>query len=139
MNKLFLSGTITRDCELLETKGDLKFTKVSIAVDRPYTSENGEKQTDYFTITLWGKKAEYYAKKGTKGSKVNFLGMLQNKKYTDKDGNTKYENQIVVSEEELFTKNSDGNSKKSSSTKKDKQGEDNYKNQMQIDEDDLPF
>ena len=35
--------------------------------------------------------------------------MLQNKKYTDKDGNTKYENQIVVSEEELFTKNSDGN------------------------------
>lgn len=139
MNKLFLSGTITRNCELLQTKNGLKFTKVSIAVDRPYTSENGEKQTDYFTITLWDKKAEYYAKNGTKGSRVTLLGMLQNKKYTDKDGNTKYENQIVVSEEELFIKSNDGSSKKSSSSKKEENKQNNYRNQMQIDEDDLPF
>ena len=53
MNKVFLIGNLTRDPELTETSGGVSVCHFSIAVNRNYTSGDGERQTDFFNVTAW--------------------------------------------------------------------------------------
>jgi len=53
MNKVFLIGNLTRDPELTETASGVAVCHCSIAVNRNYTSGDGERQTDFFNIVAW--------------------------------------------------------------------------------------
>ena len=53
MNKVFLIGNLTRDPEVSETSGGVSVCHFSIAVNRSYTSSDGERQTDFFNVTAW--------------------------------------------------------------------------------------
>ena len=58
MNKVFLIGNLTRDPELTETAGGVAVCHFAIAVNRNYTSQDGERQTDFFNCTAWRGQAE---------------------------------------------------------------------------------
>ncbi len=103
MNKVQLIGNLTRDPELNETPSGVAVCRFSIAVNRSYANEEGERIADYFNITVWRGQAENCAKFLKKGSKVAIVGSLQNRTYEDKDGVERKVTDIIASEVEFLT------------------------------------
>lgn len=110
MNKVYLIGNLTRDPELSETNSGVPVCRFSIAVNRSYSSSDGERLTDFFNITVWRNSAENCGKYLKKGSKVAVVGSLQNRTYDDKEGIKRQVTDIIANEVEfLSTKNSTEN------------------------------
>ena len=101
MNKVELIGNLTRDPELSETTNGAVFCRFGLAVVRPFTSGE-KKQTDFFNITAWRAIAENCARYLKKGSKIGVVGSLQNRTYTDKNGEDKTVTEIIATEVEFL-------------------------------------
>ena len=86
MNKVFLIGNLTRDPELTETASGVPVCHFSIAVNRNYSSQDGERQTDFFNCTAWRTMAETIARYTKKGKKVSVVGSIQMRNYEDNQG-----------------------------------------------------
>ena len=86
MNKLFLIGNLTRDPELRETPSGVSMCRFAIAVQRPYSSQDGERQTDFFECTAWRGLGETIARFTKKGKKVAVSGSIQIRNYEDNQG-----------------------------------------------------
>ena len=76
MNKVVLIGRLTRDPELRYTSSNIPSARFSLAVDRPFTSQSGERETDFINIVVWRKQAENVKKYITKGSLVAVEGRI---------------------------------------------------------------
>ena len=109
MNKVILIGNLTKDPELSETPSGVAVCKFSLAVSRDYTNAEGNRDTDFFNITVWRGRAENCGKYLKKGNKVAIVGSLQTRSYEDKDGIMRYVTDIVASEVEFLTPKSSGN------------------------------
>lgn len=83
MNKVFLSGNLTRDPEVRYSTSGKSFAKMGIAVNRPYSKE---KAVDFFNLTAFGKTAEFCGRYMTKGTRVLVEGSIQLSSYENKDG-----------------------------------------------------
>ena len=92
MNKIFISGNLTRDPEIRYTQSGKAVAKMGIAVNRPFSKE---KEVDFFNLTAWEKTAEFCGRYLTKGSRVLVEGRLQNNIY-EKDGVKHYAEKIIV-------------------------------------------
>lgn len=103
MNKTILIGNLTRDPELTETPNGVAVCKFSIAVSRDYADADGNRETDFFNITVWRGRAENCGKYLKKGNKVAIVGKLQNRSYEDKDGVKRYVTDIIADEVEFLT------------------------------------
>lgn len=103
MNKVILIGNLTRDPELSETPNGVAVCRFSIAVSRDYANADGNRETDFFNITVWRGRAENCGKYLKKGSKVAVVGSLQNRTYEDKEGTTRYVTDIVANEVEFLS------------------------------------
>ena len=109
MNKVFLIGNLTRDPELTETAGGVSVCHFAIAVNRSYTSSDGERQTDFFNITAWRGLADNIARFCKKGSKVAVSGSIQLRNYEDNNGQKRTAVDIIAQDVEfLSSKNSGG-------------------------------
>ena len=97
MNRVFITGNLTRDPETINYDGGSVCT-ISIAVSREY----GEDVADFFTVKVFGKQGENCATYLTKGSKIGLDGRIENRKYTDKDGNTRYATEIIANRVEFL-------------------------------------
>lgn len=135
MNKVYLIGNLTRDPELAETSSGIKVCRFAIAVNRTYSTNEGERVTDFFNITVWRNQAENCGRYLKKGSKVAVVGSLQNRTYEDKTGVSRTVTDIVASEVEfLSTRNSQD---EDSPRPTPKQG--GRPALEPVDDDDLPF
>jgi single-strand DNA-binding protein len=87
LNKIRLIGNLGKDPELNVTSDGTPYTKFSLAVNRSYKTNSGEKkeETEWFNIVTWRQLAELCEKYLHKGSKVYVEGRLTQRKYTDKD------------------------------------------------------
>ena len=109
MNKVFLIGNLTRDPELTETAGGVSVCHFAIAVNRSYTSSDGERQTDFFNVTAWRNLADTVARFTKKGNKVAVSGSIQLRNYEDNQGVRRTAVDIIAQDVEfLTTKNSGG-------------------------------
>ena len=70
LNKIFIMGRLTRDPELRRTQSGTPVTSFSLAVDRDYKTQSGEKETDFIDVVAWRATAEFVAKYFTKGCMV---------------------------------------------------------------------
>ena len=104
MNKVFLIGNLTRDPELAETNSGVAVCHFSIAVNRSFSSADGERQTDFFNVTAWRGTAENVAKFCKKGSKVAVSGSIQIRQYDDQQGNKRTAVDIVAQEVEFLNR-----------------------------------
>lgn len=86
MNRLLITGNLTKDPDLSETANGTSYCNFSIAVNRAMPDSDGNKQTDFFNCTAWRQRAEVIAKYCKKGSKVLVEGEMQSRSYEDKDG-----------------------------------------------------
>jgi single-strand DNA-binding protein len=96
MNRVELIGRITRDPELRYTGNNIATTRFTLAVNRPFQSQNGEQGTDFINIVVWRKQAENVCNFLNKGSLVSIEGRLQTGSYDDKDGNKRYTMEVVA-------------------------------------------
>lgn len=111
MNKVFLIGNLTRDPELTETPSGVAVCHFAIAVNRNYSSQDGERQTDFFNCTAWRTTAETVARYTKKGNKVAVSGSIQLRNYEDNQGAKRTAVDIIVQDVEFLTpKGSSGDS-----------------------------
>ena len=109
-NKCILQGRLTADPELKNTQGGTAVTSFTLAVDRRYTKEGGEKQTDFITCQAWRSTAEFICKYFGKGSAMLVCGELQTRSW-EQDGQKRYATEVVVGDVSFCEakKNSEGN------------------------------
>ncbi|MBQ2768379.1 MAG: single-stranded DNA-binding protein [Clostridia bacterium] len=103
MNKVFLIGNLTRDPELRETPSGVAMCRFAIAVNRNYSSGDGERQTDFFECTAWRGMAETIARYTKKGKKISIVGSIQLRNYEDNQGVKRTAVDIVVQDFEFLS------------------------------------
>lgn len=96
LNHIALMGRLTRDPEYRTTQTGLSVTNFSIAVDRDFPGQDGEKETDFIDCVAWRKTAEFVTKYFHKGSQIALTGRLQIRSWTDKDGNKRRTAEVVA-------------------------------------------
>src|SRR5579864_3358142 len=100
-NHIVLVGRLVADPELRQTQAGVPVTSFRIAVDRP-KSRDGEKQTDFFGVSIWRQRAERAAEFLQKGRLVLIAGRLQIREYTDKDNNRRTAVEVVADDFQML-------------------------------------
>ncbi|NPV42580.1 Single-stranded DNA-binding protein A [Koleobacter methoxysyntrophicus] len=98
MNKVILIGRLTRDPELRYLTSGAAVATFTIAVDRPFTNQQGERETDFIKIVTWRKLAENCANNLNKGRLVGVSGRLQIRSYEGEDGQRRWVTEVVADE-----------------------------------------
>ena len=96
LNKIFIMGRLTRDPELRRTQSGTAVTSFTLAVDRDFKSQSGEKETDFIDVVAWRATAEFVAKYFSKGRMAVVEGRLQIREWKDKDGNNRRSAEVVA-------------------------------------------
>ena len=97
LNQVVLIGRLTRDPELRYTPGNgVPVATFTLAVDRPFTNQQGEREADFINIVTWRKLAENCANYLKKGSLAAVTGRLQIRSYDDSQGVRRKVSEIVA-------------------------------------------
>lgn len=108
MNKVILCGRLTKDTEIKLTTNQTKFCQFTLAVDRKFKDQNGQKQTDFISCIAWRNTADFIAKYFKKGNKIGICGSIQTRSY-EKDGQKTFITEVVVEEAEFVENNAKPN------------------------------
>ena len=95
MNRVELVGRITRDPELRYTSSNIASVRFTLAVNRNFTNQNGEREADFINCVAWRNQAENIKKYVSKGSLVSVEGRIQTGSY-EKDGQRIYTTDVVA-------------------------------------------
>jgi len=96
MNNVSLVGRITKDPELRTTGSGNVTTTITVAINRRFTNQAGEREADFIQCVVWNKQAENVCKYVAKGSLVGVNGRIQTRNYDDKDGKKVYVTEVVA-------------------------------------------
>lgn len=96
LNNVVIMGRLTRDPELRRTQTGTAVASLTLACDRDFKPQNGEKETDFIDVVVWGKTAEFAANYFTKGRMAIVEGRLQVRNWQDKDGNKRKTAEVVA-------------------------------------------
>ena len=97
LNKVVLIGRLTKDPDLRYTQSGIAVARFTLAVDRGFKNQDGEKQADFIPITVWRGAAESCAKYLSKGRLVAVVGRIQTGSY-EQDGQRRYTWEVVADE-----------------------------------------
>ena len=97
LNRVVLIGHLTKDPELRTASNDISVTSFTIAVDRNFNNQQGEKETDFIPVVAWRKLADTCAKYLAKGRLVAVSGRMQVRSYEGKEGK-RYITEVVADE-----------------------------------------
>lgn len=93
-NKVILIGRLVNTPELNKTANDKSVARATLAVNRRYKGQNGEREADFVNVVVWGKLAETLASYASKGSLISLDGELRTRRY-EKDGMTHYVTEVL--------------------------------------------
>ena len=97
MNKFQFLGRLTKDPEVRYTANtNSQVTVFTLAVNRRYVSQKGEREVDCFNLTAFGKTAEFVSKYYKKGQQVLVEGRIQNRTWEDDKGQKRYATDFIV-------------------------------------------
>ena len=133
VNKVLLIGNLTQDPELryIPSSGTA-VVKFTLAVNRPFTNQQGEREADFINITAWRKLAENCANYIQKGSKVYVEGRLQIRSFDDKEGIRRKVAEVVAENVQFLDKKGAGGYEEQKVSEEDIPPEN-------IKDDDIPF
>lgn len=147
INNVTLVGRLTRDAELRFTGSGIAVASFNLAAERPYTSANGNKETDFIQCVVWKKTAEALSNYTRKGSLIGLTGRIQTRNYEGNDGKKVYVTEVVA-ENIKFLESKKTSDKQSSSNqgnytksapKDDRDPFEENNDNVSISDDDLPF
>ena len=96
LNRVILIGNLTQDPELRYTPDGTPVASFTLAVNRPYINQSGERETDFIPVVVWRKQAERCSDYLTKGSQVAVDGRLQIRSYEDRDGVRRKVSEVIA-------------------------------------------
>lgn len=102
MNTVQLVGRLTRDVELRFTSSGTAVGSFTIAVNRNFTNQQGEREADFISCVIWRKAAENLANFTRKGSLIAIDGRLQTRSYDNQQGQRVYVTEVVVNNFDLL-------------------------------------
>ena len=149
INRVVLTGRLTRVPELKTTQSGLSVASFTLAVNRQFTDVHGKRAADFISCVIWRKSAENFCKFTTKGSLVGIDGRIQTRSYDNKEGQRVYITEVVVdsfsllepkSESQVSNAGNDNNSYSSNNNADaapDPFGGNG--NSIEVSDDDLPF
>ena len=118
VNKVILIGNLGKDPEVRYLDSGVAVANFSLATTESYKNKEGERvsQTEWHNVVLWRGLAEVAEKWLKKGSSVYIEGKIRNRKWEDKDGNTRYTTEILADNMTMLGKKDTGSSETSEST-----------------------
>ena len=137
LNKAILIGRLTKDPELRYTPANgIAVTTFTVAVNRPFTNQQGEREADFIPIVVWRKQAENCANYLNKGSLVAVDGRIQVRTYDDKEGQRRWVTEVVGDNVRFLSPKGEqpGSTDQESGESNGIKGE-----EVNITEDDVPF
>ena len=137
MNKVILMGRLTKDPDM-RGEGTSLCARYTLAVDRKYSKNNEEKQTDFINCVVFSKGAEFAEKYFKKGTKVLITGRIQTGSYTNKDGAKVYTTDIVCEEQE-FAESKGAGSGENSQENAPNSNDNDFMSISDAEKDDMPF
>ena len=129
INNVVLIGRVTFDPEMRTTPTGLAVCNIGIAVERDYKNDQGNKETDFFSIVVWKKLAELVSQYVGKGSLIGVSGRLQSRKY-ERNGENRTSVEIVAESIQFLDRKKSG---------KNTGGGNTGGESPPVDESDLPF
>lgn len=96
INNVVLVGRLTRDVDLRYTANGTAYASFTLAVERNFKNQNGEKETDFINCAMWRKTAENFASFTHKGSQVGIEGRIQTRNYENQQGQKVYVTEVLA-------------------------------------------
>ena len=96
LNQIIIMGRLTRDPELRRTQSGTAVCSFSVAVDRDFKSQSGEKETDFIDVVAWRQTGEFVSKYFTKGRMIVVSGSLQSRKWQDRNGQNRISWEVIA-------------------------------------------
>ncbi|MBT0951149.1 single-stranded DNA-binding protein [Streptococcus infantis] len=96
INNVVLVGRMTRDAELRYTPSNVAVATFTLAVNRTFKSQNGEREADFINVVMWRQQAENLANWAKKGSLVGITGRIQTRSYDNQQGQRVYVTEVVA-------------------------------------------
>ena len=96
LNRIVIMGRLTRDPELRRTQNGTAVASFSLAVDRDFKNQNGEKEPDFIDVVAWRNSAEFVSRYFTKGRMAVVEGRLQIRPWEDRQGNKRRSAEVVA-------------------------------------------
>ena len=137
MNKVMLIGNLAKDPELITTNNGVSLCKFTLAVQRRFTGNDGEREADFLPIIVWRGQADNCYKYLKKGSKAAISGSVQTRSYEATDGTRRYMTEIIADEVEFLASKGANGEDGDFEPKEDKK--DVVSKFEPIDDGDLPF
>lgn len=139
LNKAFIIGNLVRDPELRSLPSGIQVTSFSVATNRVWKNQQGEKQesTEYHNIVVFGRQAETSAQYLRKGDNVLVEGRLQTRSW-ESEGTKKYRTEIVADRVQFGAKGKGGGVAQPTETKTPKEESIDYPEE-EINPEDIPF
>ncbi|MCK8486719.1 single-stranded DNA-binding protein [Paenibacillus sp. MBLB2552] len=108
LNRVILIGRLTRDPELRYTPAGVAVTQFTLAVDRPFTSQGGEREADFIPVVTWRQLAETCANYLRKGRLTAVEGRIQVRNYENNEGKRVYVTEVIADNVRFLESNREG-------------------------------
>jgi single-strand DNA-binding protein len=139
LNRVILIGRVTRDPELRYTQLGNPVLNMTVAVDRPFTNQQGEREADFIDVVVWNKQAENCANYLNKGRLVAVEGRLQIRSYEDSQGNRRRVAEVVANNVRFLPDGKNGGGRKNAAEAAPPPDDDPFGDNAPFNEDDIPF
>ncbi|BFH71670.1 MAG: single-stranded DNA-binding protein [Paenibacillus dendritiformis] len=107
LNRVILIGRLTRDPELRYTPSGVAVTQFTLAVDRPFSNQNGEREADFIPVVTWRQLAETCANYLRKGRLTAVEGRIQVRSYDNNEGKRVYVTEVIADNVRFLESNRD--------------------------------
>nr|DAK34250.1 MAG TPA: Single strand binding protein [Caudoviricetes sp.] len=142
INNTVLVGRLTKDVELRYTPSNVAVATFTLAVNRTFKNENGEREADFINCVMWRQQAENLANWAKKGALIGITGRIQTRSYDNQQGQRVYVTEVVAEQFQLLeSKGQQGDKTQQRQTQQQAPdfSRNTNTNPFDISDDDLPF
>lgn len=136
LNSTVLVGRMTKDAELRYTPSNQAVATFTLAVNRNFKSQNGEREADFINCVIWRQQAENLANWAKKGALIGIVGRIQTRNYENQQGQRVYVTEVIADSFQLLESQKDRGNQPQANSQPDFR---RNTSPMDISDDDLPF
>lgn len=139
LNNVSLVGRLTKDVELRYTPSNVAVATFTLAVNRTFKNENGDREADFINCVMWRQQAENLANWAKKGALIGVTGRIQTRSYDNQQGQRVYVTEVVAEQFQLLESKGQGNQEQQKQAQQQTPDFSRQGAPMDISDDDLPF
>jgi single-strand DNA-binding protein len=122
MNKIVILGRLTKDPDVKYVASGKAVATFTMAVDRPFTGQDGKREADFIPVVIWGKTAELVGNSCAKGHRLLVEGRLQIRNFDAKDGTKHWVTEVIANSVEFIERKAEGSAGRPPHAKMDTDG-----------------